>query len=201
MTRFRFRGDAAPAFAQCKDTPSVCRNMIQPPLLDVVKTASTVALPLVDFLQPSAHQRRLVVRGQVFGVVAEWRDAPLVGQHADRPGPVGAPHATIQPERIDDPQYRLPDIVVGERLVRHCAGAGDAGRQFGSLPNMIQPPLLGVVNAASAVSARTVTWRGPAVPRSCSMLSVYIAVRQRPVPRLPPDEQSGCGPSTRISPA
>ena len=45
---------------------------------------------------------------------------------------------------------------------------------------MIQPPLLGVVKAASAVSARTLTWRGPAVPRSCSMLSVYIAVRQAP---------------------
>src|SRR5712692_2263735 len=48
-------------------------------------------------------------------------------------------------------------------------------RQLGDLPNMIQPPLLGVVNAASAVSARTLTCRGPAVPRSCSMLSVYIA--------------------------
>src|SRR5260370_32648048 len=51
------------------------------------------------------------------------------------------------------------------------------GRQLGDLPNMIQPPLLGVVNAASAVSARTLTCRAPAVPRSCSMLSVYMAVR------------------------
>ena len=59
---------------------------------------------------------------------------------------------------------------------------------------MIQPPLLGVVNAASAISARTLTCRSPAVPRSCSMLSVHIAVRQRPVPRLPPLEQNGCGP-------
>jgi hypothetical protein len=42
------------------------------------------------------------------------------------------------------------------------------GRQLGDLPNMIQPPLLGVVNAASAVSARTLTCRAPAVPRSCS---------------------------------
>jgi hypothetical protein len=33
------------------------------------------------------------------------------------------------------------------------------------------------VKAASAVSARTVTCRAPAVPRSCSMLSVYMAVR------------------------
>ena len=66
---------------------------------------------------------------------------------------------------------------------------------------MIQPPLLGVVKAASAVSARTVTCRAPAVLRSCSMLSVYMAVRVRPFPKLPPLEQNGCGPSTLISPA
>src|ERR1700726_853995 len=83
----------------------------------------TVALPLVDFLQRSSHERCLVVLGQAFGV-AERRDALLIGQHADRPRPVGAPHATIQPERIDAPQYRLPDIVVWEGLVRHRAGTG-----------------------------------------------------------------------------
>jgi hypothetical protein len=75
------------------------------------------------------------------------------------------------------------------------------GRQFGCLPNMIQPPLLGVVNAASAVSARPLTCRAPAVPRSCSMLSVYMALRVRPFPKLPPLEENGCGPSTLISPA
>ena len=51
---------------------------------------------------------------------------------------------------------------------------------------MIQPPLLGVVNAASAVSARTLTCRAPAVRRSCSMLSVY-GVHGRtdaPVPQI-----------------
>jgi hypothetical protein len=56
------------------------------------------------------------------------------------------------------------------------------------------------VNAASAVSARTVTWRAPAVPRTCSMLSAYIAVLVRLFPKLPPLEQNGCGPSTLISP-
>jgi hypothetical protein len=56
---------------------------------------------------------------------------------------------------------------------------------------MIQPPLLGVVKAASAVSARTLTCRAPAVPRSCSMLSVYMAVRVRTFPKLPPLEQNG----------
>src|SRR5436309_10143910 len=75
----------------------------------------TVALPLVDLLQRSPHERCLVVLGQEFGV-AERRDALLIGQHADRPRPVGAPHATIEPKRIDDPQHRLADIVVWARL-------------------------------------------------------------------------------------
>jgi hypothetical protein len=75
-------------------------------------------------------------------------------------------------------------------LVSHAVSSG-----------VIQPPLLAVVNAASAVSARTLTCREPAVPRSCSMLSVYMAVRVRPFPKLPPLEENGCGPSTLISPA
>src|SRR5215467_3594312 len=81
-------------------------------------------LPLVDLLQRSSHERCLIALGQAFGL-AERRDALFVGQHADRAGPVGAPHAAIEPERIDDPQHRLPDIVVGERLARHRAGAAD----------------------------------------------------------------------------
>src|ERR1700756_4820628 len=72
-----------------------------------------VALPLVDSLHRSSHEHRLVALGQAFGI-AERRDALLIGQHVDRPGPVGAPHAAIQPKRIDDPQHRLPDIVEGE---------------------------------------------------------------------------------------
>src|SRR4029077_2989334 len=51
----------------------------------------TLPLPLVDFLQRSSHERCLVVLGQAFGV-AERRDALLIGQYADRPRPVGAPH-------------------------------------------------------------------------------------------------------------
>jgi hypothetical protein len=73
---------------------------------------------------------------------------------------------------------------VAESDRREPAISSVKGRQVGFLPNMIQPPLLGVVNAASAVSARTLTWRAPAVPRSCSMLSVYMAVRVRPVPQI-----------------
>jgi hypothetical protein len=63
------------------------------------------------------------------------------------------------------------------------------GRQLGYSPNMIQPPLLGVVNAASAVSARTLICRAPAVPPGYPMLSVYMAVRVRPFPKLPPLER------------
>src|ERR1700751_5267291 len=85
--------------------------------------------------------------------------------------------------------------------LRHCPHGIARAVSSGILQNVTRPPVLGVVNAASAVSARTLTCRAPAVPRSCSMLSVYIAVRQRPVPRLPPLEQNGCGLSTLISPA
>ena len=60
------------------------------------------------------------------------------------------------------------------------------GRQLGDFRNIIQPALLGVVNATSAVSARTLTCRAPAASRSCSMLSVYMAVRVRPFAKLPP---------------
>jgi hypothetical protein len=47
-------------------------------------------------------------------------------------------------------------------------------RQLGDLPNMIQPPLLGVVNAASAVSARTLTCRARS---SCAASSRYCLPR------------------------
>ncbi len=86
-------------------------------------------------------------------------------------------------------------------LCNELAISNVTGRQLKGFPNMIQPPLLGVVNAPSAVSALTLTCRAPTVPRSCSMQSVYIAVRVRPFPRLPRLEQNGCGPSTLISPA
>jgi hypothetical protein len=126
--------------------------------------------------------------------------------------------------RHSDWDYQSPHLAVSARIFHSCVGKpapkkGHLQRrnmvesdrrepvissvppQLGDFPNMIHPPLLGVVNAPSAVSARTLTCRAPAVPRSCSMQSVYIAVRVRPFPRLPPLEQSGCGPSTLISPA
>ena len=83
---------------------------------------------------------------------------------------------------------------VPENLLRHVTG-----RQVGYLPNMIQPPLLGVVNAARAVSARTLTCRAPAVPRRLLYAVGVQAVRRHPLPKLPPLEENG--PSTLISPA
>src|SRR5262249_25034484 len=111
----------------------------------------------------------------------------------------GRPHIDLPTSALAD--RSPPTFESGSESDRREPISSIPGRQLGFFQNMIQPPLLGVVNAASAVSARTLTCRRPAVPRSCSMLSVYMAVRQRPVPRLPPLEQNGCDPSTLMSPA
>ena len=95
----------------------------------------------------------------------------------------------------------MPATVVAVSDGRELVISSVTGRQLGCLPNMIQPPLLGVVNAASAVSARTLTCRALSVPRSCSMLSVYLAVWVRPFPKLPLLKENGRDPSTLISPA
>ena len=49
---------------------------------------------------------------------------------------------------------------------------------------MIQPPLLGVVNAASAVSVRTLTCRAPAVPRSISYSASTMKAREGDIVEL-----------------
>jgi hypothetical protein len=46
---------------------------------------------------------------------------------------------------------------------------------------MIHRPLLGVVNAPSAVSTRTLTRRAPAAPRKLLYAVGYMAVRVRPL--------------------
>ena len=51
------------------------------------------------------------------------------------------------------------------------------------LPDMIHPPLLGVVNAPSAVSARTPTCRAPACAAELLYASVYIAAGA-PIPQI-----------------
>jgi hypothetical protein len=68
-------------------------RLVSPPY-GVARPISAAALPLVDLLQHSSHERRLVVLGHAVGV-AKRRDA-------------GAPCATIEPERIDDPRLYWP---------------------------------------------------------------------------------------------
>src|SRR6185503_13921544 len=58
-------------------------------------------------------------------------DSLLVRQHADRTGPVGAPHAAVEAERVEDAGERIPDVLVREWLVRQRAGAGDLHRDVG----------------------------------------------------------------------
>ena len=82
------------------------------------------AAPLVDLLQRTTHQLRPVAVRQPIGL-AERRDALLVGQHSAGSRPVRPPHAAVEAERVDDPQHRIPDVVVGERLPRQRAGAAD----------------------------------------------------------------------------
>src|SRR5262249_31761069 len=78
--------------------------------------------------------------------------------------------ADIAPRSGDqrDLPFELAHVPTTPAMLASDAASFDPapGCQPGCLPNMIQPPLLGVVNAASAVSARTPTCRAPAVPRS-----------------------------------
>ena len=110
------------------------------------------------------------------------------GRSLTRPLPVSK--VAVRPPRwLRLPEERIPQaLAVGVR-------------QLGYLLNMMKPQLSGVLQPARAVSARTVTCRGPAVPRSCSMLSEKRTARLRPVPLLPPLERKGCGPSTPMSSA
>jgi Putative transposase DNA-binding domain len=104
--------------------------------------------------------------------------------------PLPVSKVAVRPPRwLRPPEERIPQaLAVGVR-------------QLGYLLNMMKPQLSGVLQPARAVSARTVTCRGPAVPRSCSRLSEKRTARLRPVPLLPPLERKGCGPSTRMSSA
>src|SRR6516165_11066966 len=92
-----------------------------------MKASSLSWRPTVDTGKRPAHQPGLVA----------WRDAvrnaegidPLrIIDKLDRACPVGAPHAAVDAERVDDATDVIPDIAVGEGLVRERAGAGDLDR-------------------------------------------------------------------------
>ena len=62
--------------------------------------------------------------GQLVGD-PERLDTLLVGQQPDRPGPVRAPQATLKTVRLKDLSQGLPDVGVGEWLVRQGARPGN----------------------------------------------------------------------------
>ena len=111
-------------------------------------------------------------------------------RHSRAKGRLPVSKVAVRPPRwLRPPEERIPQaLAVGVR-------------QLGYLLNMMKPQLSGVLQPARAVSARTVTCRGPAVPRSCSRLSEKRTARLRPVPLLPPLGRKGCGPSTLMSSA
>src|SRR5215469_14777875 len=78
--------------------------------------------PIVDPHQCLAHQSGAVALRQTIGD-PKGVNALLVGQHSDCAGPVGAPHATVEAESVEDPAERIPNIAIGKRLVRQRAGA------------------------------------------------------------------------------
>jgi hypothetical protein len=47
---------------------------------------------------------------------------PCLGQERDRACPVGAPHATVEAERIKDADERVPNVAVREGFMRERAG-------------------------------------------------------------------------------
>ena len=63
---------------------------------------------------------------------------------------------TRDPE-TDNVVAEIPALQIADFQRPVDVEADELRHQLGCLPNMIQPPLGGVVNAASAVSARTVT--------------------------------------------
>src|SRR5579871_4294550 len=65
--------------------------------------------PVVDALQRFTHQRGALAVRQAIGD-AKGVHTLRVAQHADRARPVGAPHAALEAERIEDAGERIPDV-------------------------------------------------------------------------------------------
>src|SRR5262245_3223396 len=89
-----------------------------------VRLARARGPPAVDPRERLAHQERSVALGQAIGD-AKRLDAVAVGEEVDRARPVGSPEAAIEPEGVEDPPERIPDVAVRERLVGQRAGTAD----------------------------------------------------------------------------
>ena len=81
-------------------------------------------MPTTIVWDPTAYE------GPLAGI-AEGLDALLIRQQPNRSGPVGAPQTAIEAKRIEDAAERIPQVFVGEWLVRQGAGAADFNRDIG----------------------------------------------------------------------
>src|SRR5947209_5214249 len=59
---------------------------------------------------------------------AESLDPLPIGQQSDRSSPIGAPHAPCEAKSLENTGKRIPDVLIGEGLVRQGAGTADFDR-------------------------------------------------------------------------
>jgi len=80
--------------------------------------------PVIDPRQSFTHKRGAVSLGEAVGNTERF--APLlIGQQSNCSGPIGAPHAAGKAESLENAGQRIPDVLIGEGLVRQRAGAAD----------------------------------------------------------------------------
>src|SRR5689334_13485140 len=80
--------------------------------------------PAVGLGGGAAHQHRPLAVAQTVGLEKRLGRL-LVIDHGEGPRPIGAPQAALDSPGIEDALQRVPDIVVGKRLLRQGAGAAD----------------------------------------------------------------------------
>ena len=76
--------------------------------------------PAINPLESFTHNCGSVAVREAVGNPKRF-DPLLVGQHSDRAGPIGAPHAVAEAEGIEDAAERIPDVVIRERSVRQTS--------------------------------------------------------------------------------
>ena len=64
----------------------------------------------------------------------KWFNGLFVVDYGESPRPVGAPQASLEPKRVEDPRERVPNIVKREGLAGQGASAGHGENGGGSAP-------------------------------------------------------------------
>ena len=85
--------------------------------------------PFVDLARGPTHQLGAVAIRQPVRD-AERLNPLFVGQQFDCACPVGAPQAAVEAEGGEDAAERVPDVLIGKRIVRQRARAGDFDRHI-----------------------------------------------------------------------